>query len=179
MQAGDGGADQGQDDRQSAAEAGVGEAEEGVVDAIRDEVVAAAAHDRRHGEIGEREGEDDDGSGDQPRLDQRQDDVEEGARRRGAEARRGELDLLGDGGEGRCQHQHGKRQHVLDEAQHDARQRVEDGNRGQAECRERAVDEALLAEDDEPAIGADDLADEERQEEGDEQAASSARAGVS
>ena len=54
---------------------GIRGAEELVVDGVGDEVVGAAAEDRRHGEVGEGEGEDDDAGADQARPRHRQDDV--------------------------------------------------------------------------------------------------------
>ncbi len=74
-----------------------------------------------------------------------------------------------NGGQRRCEHQHGEWQHILNEAEQNRRIIIEQPHGRDADKAKRLVDHALITENDEPAIGAHDLTDEEGQEQRDQQ----------
>ena len=87
----------------------------------------------------------------------------------GAEALRGELDLLADRGERRHDQEDRERQHVLHEPEHDGGEVVDQLERAETELPEQRVENALLPQHDQPAVAAHDLPDEEGQEQRDQQ----------
>ena len=155
--------------RQHRAETLVGGAEELIVDGVGDEILRAAAKDRGDCEIGQRKRQHHHAGADEARTSEWQHDVDERANPVRAERSSGCLQLFGNGGECRREHQNGKGQHILDEAEQHGGIVVDEPHRGDPDKAKRLVHHALVAEDDQPAIGTHHLADEERQEQRDQQ----------
>ena len=157
-------------DRQAGGEGKIEAREAELIDEIGDHVDLAAADQLRGGEGAEGPGERGGHAGDDAGRRQRQRHGEEGADRPGAEARGGPLVVAVDVGQRRRQHDHHDRQGDVHERDDDAERREHELHRllDQPGLEQHRVDEAVVAEHDDPGIGAHHLAEEQRRDRDDQ-----------